>query len=138
MATAWPDPSAPATNVNLQTDGDSITAARAELEDAINKLNLILTSVDQGGNVLTTQNSGDYMKKVAGTNTNEIVLLDANGHPITSDKTIATSVSNDANSIPTNAAVFAALAGAGGSDDIVYIDNNMDGYIIFNTIPFKV
>jgi hypothetical protein len=65
--TPWPDPSQPATNVFLQNDSDSITAARAELEDAINKLNLILTTVDQGATVWTDQNLMSPATVVTGT-----------------------------------------------------------------------
>jgi hypothetical protein len=129
----WPDPTVFVPTDNVDDDTDSATLSREDINTAFNILNQIIGTMGNDAVPTTNQNDGPYMKAVAGTNTNEIMILDVNGHPITSNKTIATSLVNTTSQVPTSSAVVAALAGAGGTDDIFATDSNTNGYIIFNT-----
>ena len=117
---AWPDNVPQINNAQFQNDANTVTGvggARDELGKAgglIDKLNQALDSIGEGETPWTDGNDAGLMKTLPSGLNNDIGLLDANGNPTRSGKTIASSLSDSQLNVPTGAAVFAAVQGAGG------------------------
>ena len=130
MAGVWPDPIAnPIKTAGLEDDSDTITGAsgpgtggRQSLEDNMGVLSSMLNAVDAGSSIVTTANSGTFMKttNTTGAVANEICRLDTAGKPIKSGTTISTSVLNNNTTVPTGAAVQTYVTGAVGAALQVY------------------
>lgn len=59
---AWP--ATPAlTKDHVDEDTDSLPLGRGELEDVIDRLNLILAEVTDGATIISTSNNGDYARR---------------------------------------------------------------------------
>jgi len=105
---AWPDNTPVIDTTNFLNDSGTVTGAsgaRNELVTLINRLNQALDSIDAGDTPYTDNNSADLMKKLATGTANDICLLNSNGYPIRSAKTISTTVGTTDATVPTGKAV---------------------------------
>jgi len=112
---AWPDNTPAIPNANFTDDADTVTGgtgARFDLLNLIAKLNQALDSMPAGSVPVTDQNDGGYMKAVTPVNVNEICILDAQGHPLTSNKTHVTALGTTDATVPTSKAVKDAIDAA--------------------------
>lgn len=130
MAGPWPPITPNIPTGNVDNDADSLTLARIDIKNLIDRFNLVLASINEGDTPLTDNNSGGLMPKVVPFTDGQVpVLAGGDGSLARSGYPISTSSSLVNDRLTRSQDVKAYIAGLStGGLSVLAVTGN---YVIF-------